>query len=232
MGKTRSSRRMRNCKSRNKRVGGGFRFFISPEKLEFKRLQELKGAVNKDELRKHIVDLVNKSPNEIPLLYDDLNLHDKDKLRRCIIDGLKNDEIDAVNIRDLSTDFSDTKKGIISTAVQEKKEEQKTNQGVTSDLAPFGIGHQEEPSTRITHKSDTVLGPRISNVGPGGFFNSRAHKSYESDVEGYMLEDPSTPSSGGKSRRRHRRGRTLHKRRKSSKVRKMRCTRTRSRSRR
>ena len=33
------------------------------------------------------------------------------------------------------------------------------------------------------------------------------------------------PASGGKSRRRHRRGRTLHKRRKSRKVRKTRCRR-------
>ena len=67
----------------------------------------------------------------------------------------------------------------------------------------------------------------------------------DDDVEDVTLEDPSTPDEregvlpprirptqqatgkqmGGKSRRRHRRGRTLHKRRKSSKVRKTRCRR-------
>ena len=47
-------------------------------------------------------------------------------------------------------------------------------------------------------------------------------------IEEEQLSDLSTPhpvDGGGKSRRRHRRGRTLHKRRKSRKVRKTRCRR-------
>ena len=56
-------------------------------------------------------------------------------------------------------------------------------------------------------------------------------KDYENDTMNPREENPlpprirQQPQNGGKSRRRHRRGRTLHKRRKSRKVRKTRCRR-------
>lgn len=217
MGKARSSRRMRNCKSRTKR-GGGFRFFISPEKLKFKQAKE---AGNKNDLHNYIVEIVNKTPDEIPLLYDDLNQYDKDILRRCIIDGVKTEEILKDNIRDLSTDLSNTKNEIIETAAQEKNEEQqRQNQEVPSTgLAAEYTAPQRPLDSPTTHA--TRLRPLI------GDNDQHIHDTPPLKPGGFI-----TPKSGGKSSRRHRRVRTLHKRRKSSKVRKTRYRRTHSRTRR
>ena len=54
----------------------------------------------------------------------------------------------------------------------------------------------------------------------------------EVDTLPRRIQPPTKPQLAGKSRRRHRRVRTLHKRRKSSKVRKTRYRRTHSRTRR
>jgi hypothetical protein len=54
---------------------------------------------------------------------------------------------------------------------------------------------------------------------------NKQDEAYKKYIEKQKTGDSSQPQGGGKSRRRHRRGRTLHKRRKSRKVRKTRCRR-------
>jgi len=244
MGKTRSSRRMRNCKSRNKR-GGKWSLFQSD------LLTSFKSAV-----RHGVTSSSYQAFDESPTveLDDDMkekideDLSNYDNFRNQILKNfvIKNDNDDGLNrcdsknVEKLKSQInveSPKRKAYYLYALdkiceahakQEKKEEQKTNQGVTSHLAPFGIGREEEPSGLTPHESDTVFGPKNPNFSPGGFFVSKVPKKYVGGGEEYVLEAPST-YSGGKSRRRHRRGRTLHKRRKSSKVRKTRRTHSRTR---
>jgi len=216
MAKARSRRTMRNRKSRNRR-GGVFRFFISDDKKAFKDAQD---KCN------YIVELVNKSPEKIPSLYNELNEHDKNTLRACIVTGLINDKIVEKNIRDLSLTSNEKKEAIINEANQIKanQQAQQKEQAPQEERAP-----QEQQEERAPQASDNVFRPNIPPGGPGGFYKPKPTKPLPTNVEAFQEQlanqDPLQPQNAGKSRRRHRRGHTLHKIRKSRKVRKTRCRR-------
>ena len=197
MGKARSRRTMMNRKSRNK-IGGLFGrcWNCSPEKKKFKELLK----EDREKARGYIVEFVNMTPEKAPSLYQELNDHGKDTMRRYIVDGVSNDEILKDNIRDLSIISDNSRVRILEEATHAKNvklQEAVQKPEPSAPSAPLEL-HQRDPKP-----SDRVTRP-------------------ENDTRriGFRLS-----SSGGKSRRRHRHRRTLHKLRKSRKVRKTKCRR-------
>lgn len=222
MAKARSRRTMRNRKSRNRRGGlFGLCLNCSPEKKMFKELNE---PGNVEKLCEYIVSLVNNSPDKIPSLYNELNDHDKDALHSCIVKGLMKQQITNDKLRDLSLSY--TNKTMLDEAQQRLAELAPQ----APQALPFGFGSPQQALPRESLQSDTVLGPQRQMVAPGGFFKPKSAKPLPTNVEAFQNQvannlGASSAQGGGKSRRRHRRGRTLHKRRKSRKVRKTRCRR-------
>ena len=265
MGKARSSRRMRNCKSRNKR-GGRYSGFQSDLLTSFK--SAVRHGVTSPSYQTFDASPTVELDDDMKKQIDD-NLLNYDKYGNQILKKfvIKNDNdnglnrCDSKNVEKLKSQInveSPKRKAYYLYALdkiceahakQEKKEEPKTNQGVTSHLAPFGIGHGEESSGRLPvlegDTQHTPTPPQRNKYNDFGHLpkhkttSSLDMSAYEqhqgftqTDNPAYMPPPPPPPfydprKGGGKSRRRHRRGRTLHKRRKSSKVRKMRYSRTR-----
>jgi len=220
MAKARSRRTLRNRKSRNRR-GGVFRFFISDDKKAFK---EAPDKCN------YIVELVNNSPDKLPNLYQELNEHDKNTLHACIVNGLVNNSIQEQNIRDLLPTGNETKKMIVSEAMQQRKKQQEERAQQEKRAQQQERAPQEHQEGRAPQASDNVFIHNIPPGGPGGFYKPKPIKPLPTNVEAFQEQfnaklDAPSPQNAGKSRRRHRRGRTLHKIRKSRKVRKTRCRR-------
>jgi len=201
MGKARSRRTMMNRKSRNKRGGlFGLCLNCSPEKKLFKEKKKIGGR----EGCKYIVELVNETPDKAPFLFQELNEFDKDFMRECIVDGLVNDAISENQIRDLSSIYTNSTAGILL-EVSQRREDAILNTSVQH------LPVQETPkSMPVYNKRDRVM--RVDALPKSGFFIPNKQTSKQT-------------SSGGKSRRRHRHRRTLHKLRKSRKVRKTKCRR-------
>ena len=218
MGKTRSSRRMRNCKSRNKRVGGGL--FgdgsctnCSPIKREFKRYYYKEGHF--------LCDYVNSlSAAKINALYGNLNDTERQVFINCIFENY-------INGVAIPTDIEST----ISSAVNELIDRRSKRLHRLSPNPQFN----QSPVILSTGSSTGSEDPSTPDDDDDDD-DDDGHDNVDDDREGLLPKRITRPasgtSSGGKSRRRHRRGRTLHKRRKSSKVRKIRRTRSHSRSRR
>jgi len=192
----------------------------SPEKKAFK---EAPDKCN------YIVELVNNSPDKPPNLYQELNEHDKNTLHACIVNGLVNNSIQEQNIRDLLPTGNETKKMIVSEAMQQRKKQQEERAQQEKRAQQQERAPQEHQEGRAPQASDNVFRPNIPPGGPGGFYNPIPTKPLPINVQDYQQQfankEPLQQQNAGKSRRRHRRGHTLHKRRKSRKVRKTRCRR-------
>ncbi len=227
MGKTRSSRRMRNCKSRNRRGGGlfgdGSCTNCSPIKREFKRYYYKEGH----KLCPYVGRL---SGAEINALYRELTDKKGQAERRVLINCIFVNHIKGFVI---PTDIEST----ISSAVNEliDRRSQRLN---SLSQNPHLNQSTVIPSTgsKYPSRQDDVEGVILEDPSTSDDDDDDVDEVDDNDRVGLLPKQiphtpttPTTISSGGKSRRRHRRGRTLHKRRKSSKVRKTRRTHSRTR---
>jgi hypothetical protein len=206
---------MRNCKSRTKRVGGGLLgdgscLNCSPEKKKFKRLKYDMGTVQ--DMEKF---LRNLSVEQINLLYNELNdRDDKPEFIRRLAEIYKTEEgipkgFDEQIKARIIVVMKDEAEAQVSTPPPQSFDDNAFNSEAAAPAQPSAPTLDSE-HVEVTDPSTGKPGmQRVPIKGPGGGFKN--------------------PRIGGKSRRRHRRGRTLHKRRKSSKVRKMRYSRTHSR---
>ena len=226
MGKTRSSRRMRNCKSRTKRGGLFGCINCSETKKDLKVLQDRLARENKvrgtddyfneiyhfyehflltylPEMRK-IVGTLDREV-EIRDLYIELNSEDRKEMLNAILTFLKNTDTDEKNIRIVK--FED--KEFILVALNYLKD-------ATKPI--FSEKNKQESFQEFRTKLTLLLEQAKTDADVKKFYEER---------EATQRQSIAASTTGGKSRRRHRRGSTLHKRIKSSKVRKMRYSRTR-----
>lgn len=229
MGKARSSRRMRNCKSRTKR-GGTW----SGNQSDL--LTEFKFAVRRG-VTKPSYDLFDRNPTAgvtkdvIDQIKLDLQKYSTDTTLKHFVtksyNGLAECNADNVKLlEDQIKDESPKRKAYYLHVLDEICKIHSNPPEIVANLPrpAFGLGRQQEelPAPIPSEQPGTGV-----DVDPLGAPVNRVLKKAPPKLGGLR-----TPEGGGKSRRRHRRVRTLHKRRKSSKVRKTRYRRTHSRTRR
>ena len=220
MAKARSSRRMRNCKSRNKRVGGGMFgdgscINCSTIKRKFKKYYYKESHL--------LCPYVNTlSSDEINALYRELN--DKEQTERKVFISC----IARNYMHDNASIPADIESGI-RIAIKEQIEYARPIEAARQKAI---IDHQNDTELHEIrtkyYKQNPHLNqsPVILSTGSDDPFTPAPEKDEDEDNPlPPRIKHPHPTSSGGKSRRRHRRGRTLHKRRKSRKVRKTRCRR-------
>ena len=230
MGKARSSRRMRNCKSRTKR-GGGFCLNCSDEKKLFKKLK-----TNIPQLCGHVNGLTLDKQNS---LYHELHKPEEKRwFIHCLVQSQVNTDGHSENIKEDITKYNKENE-------EQNRKKREEIENIRIEAEKYNKHLQSMPKRVEGH----VLRATGSTTGPGGFFKPKQQTSYldnnphlslygkpvtnnTSDGAAPVIDPGVLTEGGGKSRRRHRRVRTLHKRRKSSKVRKTRYRRTHSRTRR
>lgn len=219
MVKTRSSRRMRNCKSRTKRVGGGMFgdgscFDCSIIKRKFKKYYYNKAH--------KLCPYVNSlSGAKINALYRELNDKDEQQTERrvlinCIAQNYMHD------VASIPADIESTIRSAIDAEIQLARQKEAYRQNAL-------IADQKAAEVAQIRKKYYELHPELkqqSVILSTGSEDSTPVDDDDDDVLPKFIIP--REQMGGKSRRRHRRGRTLHKRRKSSKVRKTRRTHSRS----
>ena len=219
MAKARSKRTMRNRKSRNRRGGMFGCLNCSPEKKAFKEARD----TNEASVCQHISSIIkgDNGINNIQMLFNQLSdtvktgdiwyssKNDKEILTHCIA---KMDIYDSI-FKGLPNN-SDLKGKL---KIQKETLDEQLRQ---QELREIRLREQEEQQQqqrqeRVVQDHDNHNGPKkkIENIG----------FRYPRPISNTALNPNS--QNAGKSRRRHRRGRTLHKRRKSRKVRKTRCRR-------
>jgi hypothetical protein len=225
MGKTRSSGRMRKYKSRNRRGGlFGLCLNCSPEKKMFKKLK-----TNIPQLCGHVNGLMLDKQNS---LYDELHKpEEKYNFIHCLVQSHVNTDKYSESIKDDIKKY-ENRQQLIQENIRQEKER----------ILDEQTKHREYLKSMPRKAEDPVVRTTGSTRGLGGFHKPIKDTILPDDVADYQYTtqdmnfrtryipySEGADSEGGKSRRRHRRGRTLHKRRKSSKVRKTRRTHSRSR---
>jgi len=194
-------------------LGDGSCLNCSDEKKEFKRLKyERVGYPN--EMRDFLEHL---SVEKKYLLYNELNdSEDKPMFIGRLADIYKTEE-------GIPIEIDGPIKARIITVMKDEAEAQPLAKQPQAFSAAF---KQQAPPAPAQPSAPTTGREYVKALDPstGIIGMSRGPKEPGGGFKKFGV--PTSPS-GGKSRRRHRRGRTLHKRRKSSKVRKTRRTHTR-----
>ena len=234
MGKTRSSRRMRNCKSRTKR-GGTWSGFQSD------LLTNFKSAVRRG-VTKPSYDMFDQNPTA-GVTVDVINQIGKDllnynsvtdmTLKHFVLDqhnGLG--ECNTTKVSELKSQINDDspKRKAYYMHVLNNICKIPTEQAAQPDSQvppPTGLAGEYTQSRGQPGQAGQVPIPSGQPGQPGTVVDSLGAPPNVVLAPKWKPGGFRPPKDGGKSRRRHRRGRTLHKRRKSSKVRKMRYSRTR-----
>jgi len=217
-------------------VGGGVRWFISKNKKQFKELNVIGG--DDAELLKYVNTLSN---GELISLYDDLNEYtDRHDLIRCLAKKYMDTNIPAEFPQAMRNNISERKiaEAADAPAAAQRKFGSTTEASEESPGQGFGLGGKQEAAQFTKLVGDTQHAPSSTQYEQyNGFGRKKRIPAPPIPGMDAYADAVTTTSHGGskrrpKSSRRHRRVRTLHKRRKSSKVRKMRYRRTHSRSRR
>jgi hypothetical protein len=234
MAKARSRRTLRNRKSRNRR-GGVFRFFISDDKKAFKEARDNANDFDKIALYRYIFNSLNSENGieKIQKLFGDLSttardvspwfgISDRQILVNCIAEMIIKNFITDDKVKDISfySDINKAKKEIESKA-QNLKLNIESMEKLTSESVKPTIGFKN-PTEQLKQLKEKIDKEQKAEETLRQELKPTQRVNQNSEIHD---KTPLLISDGGKSRRRHRRGRTLHKRRKSRKVRKTRCRR-------
>ena len=265
MGKTRSSRRMRNCKSRNKR-GGTWSGFQSPLLTNFKSnvrrgiTQKSYEMFDQDPIAV-VTQAVQDNIDEDFKNYNKSTYSGLENFARDAYNGLDTCSVEKVTELQRQIDVQSPKRKayyhhVLNKLCESVKNEKKLAQSAVASQQSHGFGLEEQSveASPLTDAAATATDAAAtatdaaataaasaqppSQVPPPtdppkvDYLGAQMNRVPKKAQNMGGFKKPLSTSYGGKSRRRHRRGRTLHKRRKSSKVRKIRRTRSRSRSRR
>jgi len=217
MAKARSRRTMRNRKSRNRKGGGMVGLFRSSVIDEFKKeLEKVQGI-------KNILDDCRKSENvDKCFSYSDTD----EELKNSIESILQSSEYYVEELKNYIKEKIKTpeEKKAFMGAINEGKK-----RGIYLRVANYVI---DENNKAYEDYDNTAKESRIAagNITLEDLLANIEEKNKEAQAYKKYIEKQKTDASsqlrgGGKSRRRHRRGRSIHKRRKSRKVRKTRCRR-------